>query len=120
MIKTGYFAKQKYYKARGFYVVSISRWSPKWFSGVECKELAPSVSLLSDYKYKNLSEEEYERRFRLEMNPENVKRILDSLVSEYGDKICLCCYEKNGDFCHRHILADIMKENYGMIIEELI
>ena len=28
------------------------------------------------------------------------------------------CYEKPGDFCHRHLLADFLNENLGLDIKE--
>ena len=30
----------------------------------------------------------------------------------------LLCYEKPGDFCHRHILANWLEENFGFKVEE--
>ena len=34
------------------------------------------------------------------------------------DNIILLCYEKSGDFCHRHILADWLEENFGYKVKE--
>ena len=35
-----------------------------------------------------------------------------------GKDVALCCYEKPGDFCHRHILAKWITENTGIEITE--
>ena len=35
-----------------------------------------------------------------------------------GKDDALCCYEKPGDFCHRHILAKWITENTGIEITE--
>ena len=34
------------------------------------------------------------------------------------DNMILLCYEKSGDFCHRHVLADWLEENFGYRVEE--
>ena len=35
-----------------------------------------------------------------------------------GKDVALCCYEKPGDFCHRHLVAKWMNEKLGVQIEE--
>ena len=35
-----------------------------------------------------------------------------------GQDVALCCYEKPEEFCHRHILADWIKEKLGVEISE--
>jgi len=34
-----------------------------------------------------------------------------------GKDIVLCCYEKTGEFCHRHVLAELLKNYFE--VEEL-
>ena len=29
------------------------------------------------------------------------------------------CWEKSGDFCHRHLVAEWVEENLGITIEEI-
>jgi hypothetical protein len=36
----------------------------------------------------------------------------------YSPEICLLCYEKPSDFCHRHLVADWLNEN-GYDVKEL-
>lgn len=38
------------------------------------------------------------------LTPNGVKELLRTITSHRD--IVLCCYEKPGDFCHRHILAE--------------
>lgn len=33
------------------------------------------------------------------------------LLCPDGKDICLICYEKPNDFCHRHLVADWFREN---------
>ena len=39
-------------------------------------------------------------------NKEDIIKVLEQIAN--GKDIILCCYEKPGDFCHRHILNDIL------------
>ena len=34
-------------------------------------------------------------------------------------KFVMCCYEKTGDFCHRHYLAAFLRKAYGFKVVEL-
>lgn len=35
-----------------------------------------------------------------------------------GKDAALLCYEKPGDFCHRHLLADWLTRESGLVVEE--
>ena len=41
------------------------------------------------------------------------------ILARYGDNICLVCFCKPGDFCHRHIVAEWLMESTGQVITEL-
>lgn len=94
--------------------VSIARSHP---SRVDCMSsatfLAPSPSLLRAWKDGMLTEESYAARYRYEtlsaLNKEEVVRYVGGLAREYGaDAVVLCCWEKPGKFCHRHLVAEWM------------
>jgi uncharacterized protein (DUF488 family) len=53
------------------------------------------------------------------LNKQEIKDVLEELENE-GKDIIFLCYEKSGDFCHRHILADWLEENMGVRVEEYI
>lgn len=84
--------------------------------------LAPSAGLLTDYKSGAVDESVYKKRYVTELAESLYKKSFTSFESyfrrirdiynnevsaSYGSVIFLC-YEKPGDFCHRHILADLM------------
>lgn len=116
MIYTSYFSNHRNFG--DLTPISIARFSPKWFEG-ECiydtqfKNIVPNRQLLNDFKHNNLSEVEYAQRY--------VKLIIDVnfklLYNSYQDYVFLC-YEKKGDFCHRHVLRFIMNR-FGFKMEEL-
>lgn len=114
MIYTSYFAVQKDNKN----AVAICRGVPKWFTGTIYSALAPSWDILMEYKNSEQTEADkarYTKRYK--------KEILDLLSPQkvYDDLNgkTLLCYEKSGDFCHRHIVSEWLF-NYGFEVEEYI
>lgn len=74
------------------------------------RELAPSKELLLSFKNGKIDEEEYEKIFRKEMKNEKSQNILyDIAAKSTKQNITLLCYEPEDMFCHRHILADMIK-----------
>lgn len=99
--------------------ISISCKPPKGYNGLEYKVLAPSHALLSAW-HKNHDENYYRRVFGNKLNSLNVHGVIS--VLEYmskGKDIVLVCYERPGNFCHRHLIAEWFCKN-GYETEELI
>jgi uncharacterized protein YeaO (DUF488 family) len=113
---TGYFAKLKTYTDNGLIPVSIALYSPKWYSGLEYKKLAPSPGILHDFKVGEFQGviEHYRERYVREilgvLNPKVITEELEKLTKADSDKIILLCYERPEDFCHRHLVADWIME----------
>ena len=107
MFYTSYFAKLKKIPDN-IIPISICAKTPSWFSGKEYKALAPSYNILMDYK-KDGDKELYVNRFNngilKELNQDTVVNDLLGIAGENKD-ICLMCYEKSEDFCHRHLIAE--------------
>jgi len=76
---------------------------------VSAPELFPTPSLLSLYKKGGLKHEEYKYIYTKE-----VLSILSpaEIYSKYNKSLFLC-YEKNGEFCHRHLVSDWLNKNGG-------
>ena len=125
MIYTGYFAKIK--GVPHYYIpISICAKPPNGYNGLQYKKLAPTYSILMEYK-RNPDKELYTRRFKIEvldkLNPDVVVSELLSLTGntkglEYFPEPVLVCYEKPTEFCHRHLVADWLNQ-YGYSVEEL-
>lgn len=115
-IFTSYFGNVKKLSSAGIKMISISLYKPKFFYGIEAKNVAPRSSMI----FGDLSHEQYEERYRKEVlgNVDAVEFIKMIEKMSQGSDIALCCYEKPGDFCHRHILAEWLKEQTGIIIKE--
>lgn len=107
---TSYFAKS----ANNPKAVSISVSVPTWYTGRQNRLVTPGWSLLSDYKKGNITQQQYESAYR-----EKLDKIGESLIlSQFTDGDVLLCWEKPGEFCHRHILAQWLME-HGHTVSEL-
>lgn len=127
-MKTSYFAKLKQIK----YPVSIAAKAPVWYTALgkpEYKKLAPTYSILNAYKNGGVEKgdtELYTRRFNNEvLSKLDILNVLFDLNEFYGsdgvalDELTLLCYEKPGDFCHRHLVADWIRK-HGYNCEEVV
>ena len=97
--------------------------TPKFFKGVTFEDLAPSNILLARYKKGQLSNEEFDYAYINQIKYLPFDSIFNKLFelakSEKSKGIVLLCYEKSDSFCHRHVLADYLNENFDMNISEL-
>lgn len=122
MIYTSYFAKIRKLPDN-IIPVSICGKAPEGYKGLQYKKLAPKYEFFKKWK-ENHNNEYYIRCFNEQvlanLNASEVVSELQRLVSEYNNdnvSICLVCYEKSTDFCHRHLVADWLRRN-GFHCEE--
>lgn len=122
MIFTSYFSMIRNFPSN-VTPIGISRWEPKWYTGLNDKTVSPSKEILSLYKGDSIDEESYTSAYKDELSKVDLDAFMgrinsaveftaDNLpVSEsHTDHVALLCYEKPDDFCHRHILASILTE----------
>lgn len=115
-IYTSYFAKAATLRKAGIVPIGVALWPPRFFRGISMKQVAPRCYMLDD----RLTDEEYIRMYR-----NDVLRLVDarSFIQDLerasrGMDVALCCFEKPGDFCHRHILAKWLNEQTGIEVVE--
>lgn len=108
---TSYYAKS----AKHPNAISIAAKSPIWYEGASTKIVAPSWSIFSEWKTTG-NNELYTLRFNSEilgkLDPEEV-------ADTIGYDSVMLCYEKPGDFCHRHLVAKWLMSNLNINITEL-
>lgn len=117
MIFTGYYAKLKEYENAGLQPLSIAGKAPDFYKGPQFKSLAPEYKMFMDWKKGKIDNMGYTSIFLEHLNTldkEAVRRMLTS----FDKDVILLCYEKPGDFCHRHIVADWLESNFGWKIDE--
>lgn len=107
-IYTSYFANSRALGKENIMPISIARYSPKWFYGPRYTDVAPTGYMLSSV----CSHEEYLRKYDeilKKLNPQNVIAAIERIAQ--GKDVALCCYEKPGEFCHRHLLSEWLRKN---------
>ena len=111
-IYTSYFANWRKFPLNAR-VLGITRFPFAHLPYPNEKLLAPSEELLADYKAGKVDAAEFTKRFVMELKGRgftNGKDLAASLArASNGEDLILCCYEKKGEFCHRHILAEILR-----------
>jgi uncharacterized protein (DUF488 family) len=95
--------------------LAISAGVPKGYRGRRCKKLAPPYWLVRKSKSGEMTDEEFERRFK-----EHVLDKLDAneILAEIGDDAILLCWEKPGEFCHRRLVGAWLSEELGIEVKE--
>lgn len=116
-IATGYFANYNKYIRLGYISISICLKPPKFFTGLQLKQLAPSWELLEKYKNNNISADEYITQYRNQIKSSIKKKEILGKLTSYGDKVVLLCYEKPFDFCHRHVIGRMLSTKQYPIYE---
>ena len=122
-MNTSYFAKLKNIENP----VSIAGWPPAFYNGPKYLKLAPKKDWFFKWKEARKSgqytEEEaiaiykelYKRTVLDLLDPHQVYQELCNIYNT--DNVTLLCYEKPGDFCHRHLVAEWLN-NAGYNVTE--
>ena len=122
MIYTSYFAKLKSLPDN-IVPISICGKAPDWYKGLQYKKLAPKYDFFmkwkenhdNDYYIKCFNEQVLDE-FKTEVIVAELSRMAGESNNNF-EHICLICYEKPSDFCHRHLVADWLNEE-GFRCEE--
>ena len=118
---TSYFANVKKLLEAGYKnLVCVAGYAPKFYFDTPkarfMPELAPRRDWFWEWKNGHLPNEWYIEKYN-----ETVLAKLDpnKVVEELGDNAVMLCYEKPGDFCHRHLIAEWITQNTGVPVEEI-
>lgn len=116
MIYTSYFAKLKSLPDN-IVPISICAKAPSWYKGFQYKKLAPKYDFFIKWK-KTHDNNYYIKCFKEQVTDKlNIVEVITELnemahsLNLKDRDICLICYEKPSDFCHRHLVAKWLKEN---------
>ena len=115
-IYTSYFAKVNELKNNGIVPVAICGGLPKDYNGLWYKKLAPKWSWFQIWK-ETRDNDFYIKCFKRDVLDKLTLDIVMydlNLITNEASNIALICYEKPGDFCHRHLVAQWIGEKlYG-------
>jgi uncharacterized protein YeaO (DUF488 family) len=117
-VYTSYFARAKNFSNEDFIKIAICfkpvRGFGIWFSVV------PPAEEVFALKRGEITEDYFRLRYIQHLN-ERKDQIAENthfLKNPDNKDVILLCYEKPQDFCHRHILADWLNENFELGITE--
>lgn len=114
-IYTSYFGNMKKLQAANIKPICVAVMKPRFFYGPQMLNVAPTYYMISS----KCSHEQYLQmydRILKSQKPFEVLRQIEEMGGGYD--VALCCYEKFGTFCHRHLLAKWLTEETGVEIEE--
>lgn len=120
-IYTSYFGNYRNFPTNSV-TVSITRFPPKGWKGLEIQSVAPTADKLMKFKNHEIDENIFSWQYLMQLNKDSnlkprVQAMLRFLDETYGN-VVLCCYETANEFCHRHLLADWLDMNIKEIINE--
>ncbi len=115
-IYTSYYGNMRKLAKSDIVPVGISIGVPNFFKGNTMKYLAPRRDML------NMKKEKYIPEYLKILENVSIDKIREDvgMISKIhgGKDIALLCFEKSGDFCHRRLFAEWLKEKTGYEIEE--
>ncbi len=83
-------------------------------------DLAPSKEILSSYKDKKISWQQYEEQFSDLLNKRKTKESLDKKYNMNFDGICFLCSEATPEQCHRRLVAEYIQQCYPELTVQII
>lgn len=114
-IYTSYFGNSRKLSAAGVKIICVAIGRPRFLHVPQMLNVAPTRYMLTDA----CTHEEYLRLYDQILNSQDAHQVVKQIESlSDGFDVALCCYEKPGDFCHRHILAKWITDNTGIEIKE--
>ena len=114
MIRTSYISNIKNIENDFDKIIFITRYLPESIKldnkHIWLKNLSPNQRVLKMYKDKLITFEDLADTYLKELKLYSIKTIKEIIkISRKGKKICLCCFEKNREKCHRKILAEVIQ-----------
>lgn len=91
----------------------------KAIGGIEYEsiiELAPTKELLKSYRSKEITWEEFENKYKKQIEDSNAT---SKLNKNHFEDACLLCSEVTAEKCHRRILAEKLNQIWGVKIIHL-
>ncbi len=115
-IFTSYFAASQTMLNTFAITVRKPRWCPDHVQHFPA--LAPSQEMLDDLKSGKISQSIYAQHYQQKL--EQGKLTAEEIVNLLPDRAILLCYERKGQFCHRHLAVSWLQNNVrGLIVKEL-
>ena len=100
--------------------IAICGKTPEWWTGLKFPALAPKYWWWVTWKESGEDKDWYTQKYKEtvldSLIPFSVVQELKEMVGE-GNDVALVCYEKSNEFCHRHLVAQWLRDA-GYSVEE--
>lgn len=104
-----------FFSARGNLLgISIANSAPDFYKGPTYRPLVPPWKLVKNYKEGNLDEEGYTDEYYEQLMKLGPQEVYDDLFEIHGENPVLLCWEPAGEFCHRRIVAEWLRDTLGI------
>lgn len=114
-IYTSYFGNIRNLNKEGIKAICVAIGKPKFLNVPQMLNVCPTRYMISGA----CSHEEYLNLYDRILASQDANKVVEQIKAlSDGQDVALCCYEKPGDFCHRHILAKWITENTGIEVTE--
>ena len=114
-IYTSYFGNARKLKEAGVMIICVAIGKPRFLKVPQMINVAPTRYMISGA----CSHDEYLKLYDRILASQDANQVVKQIEMLSGGKdVALCCYEKPGDFCHRHILAKWLTEKTGIELKE--
>lgn len=114
-IYTSYFGNSRKLNAAGVMIICVAIGKPRFIQAPQILNVCPTRYMISGA----CSHEEYLKLYDRILSGQDANQVVKQIeMLSRGKDVALCCYEKPGDFCHRHILAKWLTEKTGIEIKE--
>lgn len=115
-IYTSYFGNSRKLREAGIKMICVAIGKPRFMTGIpQMLNVCPTRYMISEACSRN----EYLKLYDRILASQEASKVIEQIESlSGGQDVALCCYEKPGDFCHRHILAKWLTEKTGIEITE--
>ena len=124
-MKTSYYSNPLIREGK-YFLVPISNSIPKGLrtDGMQLDIIPDWKKIVEPYKQGLIDAEEYQKRYFNQLDKSkgiilSSLKMFRNIATKYNKEIVFLCFEKSGDFCHRHILAKWIEEQTGETVEEL-
>lgn len=115
-IYTSYFGNRRKLENADVKMICVAIGKPRFLIGVpQLLNVCPTRYMISGA----CSHDEYLRLYDRILAGQDANMVIEQIkILSGGKDVALCCYEKPGDFCHRHILAEWITKNTGIKVTE--
>ena len=112
-IYTSYFGNYKNIDS-DIQCLSIANSKPQGLALIKWKEVVPNWSYVTSFKNKQISFELFKQMYLNYLMNLKYSHDFKFYLEHFNSDVCLLCWEKDVNECHRKVLAEFLQQFYGI------